>query len=111
MGERSTRMNTSDPRNPASFDAYNEHYNQAVNDAIAFSKLKVDFFVRVKAAYMRDILAAHFDDPTGIDLLDVGCGIGNYHPYWTDHVGSLRGVDVSAKCIERAAERNPRVVY
>jgi ubiquinone/menaquinone biosynthesis C-methylase UbiE len=104
-------METRDPDNPVLFDRYDERYDQAVNDAIAFSKLKVDFFVRVKAAYMQDILAAHFGDPSGIDLLDVGCGVGNYHPYWIDQVGSLRGVDVSTKCIERAAERNPRVVY
>src|SRR5262245_45200440 len=97
--------------NMQSFDPYNELYDQAVNDAIAFSKLKVDFFVSVKAAYMHGILAEYFGDPSRVDLLDVGCGIGNYHPHWIDQVGSLRGVDVSAKCIGRAAERNPRVAY
>jgi ubiquinone/menaquinone biosynthesis C-methylase UbiE len=99
------------PDTPVSFDSYNERYDQAVNDAIAFSKLKVDFFIRAKAAYMLDIMARNFGDPSRISLLDVGCGIGNYHPHWIDQVGSLRGVDVSAKCIERAAERNPRVAY
>jgi hypothetical protein len=84
-------MNTRDPHNPVLFDRYNERYDEAVNDAIAFFKLKVDFFVHVKAAYMRDVLAEHFGDPSGVDLLDVGCGIGHYHPYWIDQVGSLRG--------------------
>jgi len=104
-------MNTRDPHNLVLFDRYNEHYDQAVNDSIAFSKLKVDFFVCVKAVYLQDILATHFGDPSRVDLLDVGCGIGHYHPYWIDQVGSLRGVDVSSKCIERAAERNPSVMY
>jgi ubiquinone/menaquinone biosynthesis C-methylase UbiE len=104
-------MSTRNSENSVSFDPYNETYDQALNDAIAFSMLKSDFFVRVKAAYLQEILGAHFDDPSKVDLLDVGCGIGNYHPHWIDHVGSLRGVDVSAKCIQRAAERNPRVAY
>ena len=104
-------MKARDPHNPVLFDRHSERYDQAINDAIAFSGLKVNFFVRVKAAYMQDILAAHFGDLSKVDLLDVGCGIGNYHPYWIDQVGSLRGVDVSAKSIGHAAERNPRVVY
>src|SRR5262245_24826538 len=105
-GGRSVHMQTD---RPISFDSYNGHYDEAVNDAVAFSKLKVDFFVRVKATCMHDILAAHFGDPSRVNLLDVGCGIGNYHPYWIDQVGLLRGVDISAKCIGRAAESNPRV--
>lgn len=96
---------------PVSFDSLTERYDQAINHAIAFSTLKVDFFVRVKAAYMYDILAAHFGDPSRVDLLDVGCGIGNYHPHWIDQVRSLQGVDTSAKCIEHAAERNRGVAY
>jgi ubiquinone/menaquinone biosynthesis C-methylase UbiE len=104
-------MNMQNPNRPVPLDAYIERYDQALNDAIAFSKLKVDFFVRVKAAYMLDILAAHFGDLSRVNLLDVGCGIGNCHPHWIEQVGSLRGVDVSAKCIARAGERNPRVAY
>jgi SAM-dependent methyltransferase len=104
-------MNRQDPGRPASFDLHSEHYDETVNEALAFSKLKVDFFVRAKAAYLRDIITAHFGNASTIDLLDVGCGIGNYHSHWIDHIGSLQGVDVSSKCIARAAERNPRVAY
>jgi ubiquinone/menaquinone biosynthesis C-methylase UbiE len=96
---------------PGLFDAYADSYDEAINDSIAFSGLKVDFFVRVKALYMQKILAARFGEGSKISLLDVGCGIGNYHPYWIDQVGSLWGVDVSAKSIERAAKRNPRALY
>jgi ubiquinone/menaquinone biosynthesis C-methylase UbiE len=93
------------------FDSYDTTYDGVVNKAIAFSGLKVDFFVRVKAAYLKDILAAHFGNPSTVNLLDVGCGTGNYHPHWIDQVGSLQGVDISAKCIKRAAERNPNAAY
>jgi ubiquinone/menaquinone biosynthesis C-methylase UbiE len=104
-------MNRNHCDNPVSFDAYSESYDQAINNSIAFSGLKVDLFVSAKAAYTQDILAAHFGELSSINLLDVGCGVGNYHPYWIDEVGSLRGVDSSPKCVERAAQRNPRVVY
>jgi hypothetical protein len=60
------------PENPVLFDAHSESYEQALNDSIAFSGLKGDFFVRVKAAYMQDILAAHFGKVPGVDLLDAG---------------------------------------
>jgi SAM-dependent methyltransferase len=95
----------------ASFDSYSAHYNEIINQATAFSGLNVDFFVRVKAAYMKDILIDYFGDPLRIDLLDIGCGIGSYHPHWVDEVHSLHGVDVSARSIARASERNPRVSY
>jgi predicted TPR repeat methyltransferase len=100
-------MNARDPLKPVLFDAYSDHYEQLVNESLAFSKLKVDFFIRVKAEYMQDILTAHFGDSSKVRLLDIGCGLGKYHPYWVNRVGLLQGVDVSAESIQRAAERNP----
>ena len=44
-------------------------------------------------------------------MLDVGCGIGNYHAYLTAVVGTVSGVDVSRACISKAQERNPAVSY
>jgi SAM-dependent methyltransferase len=93
------------------FDPYSDRYDQAVNQAIAFSGLELDFFVRVKAEYLLDMLKQHFGSSARIDLLDVGCGIGNYHQYWMGRVGSISGVDVSKKSVARAAERNPGVQY
>ena len=104
-------MNSPNDDKPAFFDAYSDRYDEAVNKAIAFSGLEVDFFVRVKAAYMQDILVDYFEDTSQVDLLDVGCRVGNYHKYWINNVRSLHGVDVSAMSIARASERNPSVRY
>jgi ubiquinone/menaquinone biosynthesis C-methylase UbiE len=60
---------------------------------------------------MQDILTAHFGDSSKVRLIDIGCGLGKYHPYWVNRVGLLQGVDVSAESIQRAAERNPHVAY
>jgi len=96
---------------PSRFDAYAGSYDAAVNQSLAFLGLKVDYFTRVKAAYLIDLLERHFGDTRALDLLDVGCGVGNYHPLIGKSVGSLAGADVSAGCLEQAARRNPGVTY
>lgn len=96
---------------PAEFDAYAGSYADAVNDSISFIGLDVDYFTRVKAGYILDLIAAHRGDPQQVDLLDVGCGVGNFHPMLQDHLGSLSGCDISAACLETAAQRNPGVTY
>lgn len=93
------------------FDRYNESYDDAVNRAIAFSGQKVEAFTRAKAHDLLRTIASHFDSPRGLNLLDVGCGIGNYHSFLTPAVGSVSGVDVSSACIAKAQQRNPTVSY
>jgi ubiquinone/menaquinone biosynthesis C-methylase UbiE len=93
------------------FDRYRESYDQAVNRAIAFSGQKVEAFTRAKAQDLLRTIASHFDSAKRLSVLDVGCGIGNYHPFLTPVVGSVSGVDVSSACIAKAQERNPAVSY
>jgi ubiquinone/menaquinone biosynthesis C-methylase UbiE len=93
------------------FDRYNESYDDAVNRAISFSGQKVESFTRAKADDLLRTIASHFESPRRLNLLDVGCGIGNYHPLLAPVVGSVSGVDVSGACIAKAKERNPAVSY
>jgi ubiquinone/menaquinone biosynthesis C-methylase UbiE len=93
------------------FDQYRETYDQAVNKAIAFSGLTVDKFTAAKAHDLIQLIKSHFEAPKDIAVLDVGCGIGNYHPQLVPEVGSVTGIDVSQACIERARTRNPSVTY
>ena len=93
------------------FDRYKESYDDAVNRAIAFSGQKVESFTRAKADDLLRTIAAHFKAPRQLSLLDVGCGIGNYHPLLRPLVGSINGVDVSSACVAKAKERNPTVSY
>ena len=95
----------------AEFDPFSDAYDQAVNESIAFSGLKVDYFARVKAAYLLDLIAEAGLDAKTAALLDIGCGIGNYHPLLIDHVGSIAGTDVSSASLAEAGRRNPRVAY
>ena len=93
------------------FDAYAGSYDDAVNRSLAFLGAKVDYFTKVKAAYLLDLLGNHFGQTKGLNLLDVGCGVGNYHALVGGEIGTLSGTDLSAACLAEAATRNPGVSY
>jgi len=65
----------------------------------------------VKAAYLKDLLRQHHGEIGKLDVLDVGCGVGNYHALIGETVGSLSGCDLSAGCLDQARGRNPAVDY
>jgi hypothetical protein len=56
-----------------------------------FRALKVDFFTRAKAQYLVRVLTERFGDPSRLDLLEVGCGIGNLHPFLAKVVRTITG--------------------
>lgn len=100
-----------DDHKAAEFDAYKDSYDDRVNESLSFTGLKVDFFTRVKAEYLCDALDAQFGKLDTLRVLDVGCGVGNYHSYLKGRFGSLSGIDVSAECIDRARKDHPEVTY
>jgi SAM-dependent methyltransferase len=103
---------TMDTAPEAQFDAYATGYDDEVNKSLAFlGGVKVDYFTRVKAGYLLDLLGAHFGATQGLNLLDVGCGVGNFHPLLSASVGSITGIDMSAASVAEAAARNPGVRY
>jgi len=93
------------------FDAYKENYADAVDAAVSFTGLSADFFTRVKADYIGDIVQAHFGRAMDLDVLDIGCGVGAYHSLLKSKFRSLSGVDVSGACVETARQRNAGVIY
>lgn len=92
------------------FDPYSSDYKSLVNQSLAFSGLDVDYFTRVKAEYLKDILTGTFGT-TQVDVLDLGCGIGNYHGLLRPSLRSLTGIDVSTESIKIAGARNVDVTY
>lgn len=98
-------------KKPAEFDAYSASYDGAVNKALNFIGAKVDFFTRVKADYVIELIEQRFHSTQNIDALDIGCGVGNYHPLLQGKLASLSGVDVSSRCVEEAKKKNPDGSY
>jgi SAM-dependent methyltransferase len=94
----------------AQFDSYRTNYRDVVQSSIDFSGLPHDFFMRAKAELLRDLIAEKLgpDMPT---VLDVGCGVGRFHPLLRGMVGRLSGIDVSAQSIAQACADNPNVEY
>ncbi len=93
------------------FDAYEGRYREAVQDSIAFSGIGYDYFLKSKAALLADVAAARLPADVRLKALDVGCGVGALHPLLLPMCRELHGVDVSAACLERAAEDNPSGHY
>lgn len=104
-------LSESDGNEEELFDSYPDKYTNTVNDAISFTGLGVDFFTRVKAAYIADLCNAHFEDVTSVRALDIGCGVGNFHGLLNPLFGELYGVDVSRRSIEKAIQDHPGVHY
>jgi SAM-dependent methyltransferase len=96
---------------PKEFDAYDRTYSEAVDRALAFSGMRVDFFTRVKVDYLVDLIDRFRPPAAAAELIDIGCGVGNSHALLSGRVAKLAGVDVSSACIAQAAGRNPQNDY
>jgi SAM-dependent methyltransferase len=94
----------------AAFDAYSKTYSDVVQDSIAFSGLKHDFFVQAKMALLAELFDAHFGAQRP-SLLDVGCGVGLMHAPLHSLVGALAGTDPSGAALARARDEHPDVDY
>jgi SAM-dependent methyltransferase len=96
---------------PTEFDAYDQSYSETVNRALAFSRLNVDFFTRVKVDYFVDLIGSLRPPAARAEVLDIGCGVANSHSLLAGRVARLAGVDVSKACIDKAVEQNPTNEY
>jgi SAM-dependent methyltransferase len=92
------------------FDSYRSNYREVVQSSIDFSGLSHSFFMRAKADLLRELIARRLGRQQPA-MLDVGCGVGSFHPLLRGMVGGLSGIDVSPASIEQARADNPDVDY
>ncbi len=95
----------------ALFDSYDKSYGAVVQSSIDFSGLPHSFFMSAKADLLRDLIAARLGHEQKPAALDVGCGVGEFHPYVRGMFRRLCGTDVSASSIAQAQQNNPEVEY
>lgn len=95
----------------AVFDEHGKEYNYSVNNALKFTGADVDFFTRVKVDYLFDLLDKRFGKESTPSLLDIGCGVGNFHPLLSKRLTDVYGIDVSESSINIAKANNPEVSY
>src|ERR1700731_5287453 len=93
------------------FDSYDHSYDAVVQSSIDFSGLPHDFFMAAKADILRALRASHFGSGHKPTALDVGCGIGAFHPFARGMFSRLCGTDISAASIAQARQNHPDVEY
>jgi SAM-dependent methyltransferase len=94
------------------FDQITDNYERDINQALAFSGMEHGFFIDVKRDQLLDFVREHFDrKPAELDTLDLGCGLGAYHPRLEGVFRELHGIDVSAESVRLAAAEHPFVRY
>jgi len=92
------------------FDAYDRSYRDVVQSSVDFSGLPHSFFLSAKAVMIHEVIAAHFGTRKPV-ALDVGCGVGAFHPHVSSLFSRLAGTDVSEASLARARADNPGNEY
>lgn len=93
------------------FDSVAERYSERIDESIGRFGTSHDFFTRHKARLIARLLADRGRASADMDLLDVGCGIGQIHELIGSSFRSVTGVDVSSVSIEQARARFPDNSY
>lgn len=93
------------------FDRFKDSYRDEVGKSIGFVRQDVDFFTKAKVTHLLAIAKRCLGDPSGLSVLDVGCGVGETDRFLDGSFGSLDGVDVSRGAIETASASNPWARY
>jgi SAM-dependent methyltransferase len=93
------------------FDSYDKSYGAIIQSSIDFSGLPHSFFMIAKADILRDLIASRLDNKHKAAALDVGCGVGTFHPFVRGAFQRLCGTDVSAASVAEARRANPDVEY
>ena len=94
------------------FDEYRLRYEEEINSAIAFGGKSHDFYTKVKADVLVEILR-RVAPARSLDVLDIGCGNGSLHPFLlsSGQPMTLTGIDVAAEFVATARQANPEVTY
>lgn len=87
------------------FDGVANKYSETIDQSLGKFGASHDFFTRHKARLIARLLGARGRNPADMDLLDVGCGIGQIHDLIGPTFRSVTGVDVSSASIEQAQAR------
>ena len=95
------------------FDSYDKSYSAIIQSSIDFSGLPHSFFMIAKADILRDLIVSRLDNRHKAAALDVGCGVGTFHPFMRGvfRFRRLCGADVSAASVAEARRANPDVEY
>lgn len=93
---------------------FNEHKNtyvKTIEDSLKFTGKEHDFFTRVKADFLKNLVKKHLPDAKKPKLLDIGCGHGLIHKHLKEANYDIVGVEMADEVLELAKNANPEVTY
>jgi len=93
------------------FNQYRNSYVNTIEESLRFSGKEHDFFTRIKADFLGEIVEACLPGVPHPKLLDVGCGHGLIHAHLKNKKWEIVGVEVADAVIELAKAANPDVQY
>ena len=93
------------------FDKHDKSFGVVVQPSIDFSGLLHSFFTAPKVEALRELIANRLHGMRNPHMLDVGRGVGEFHPFVQGMFGRICGSDVSAASIAQAQIRSPEVQY
>ena len=93
------------------FDDYVDSYQKEIQSSINFIGQEADFFLRLKAEKLINLVKKYFHDAAELKVLDVGSGVGLLDKYLIDNFKNIYGVDVEQGVVDRARQNNPAVNY
>jgi SAM-dependent methyltransferase len=104
-------MSKRDEKEKSLFDSYSARYDSVVNEALGSVVPSVDYFSRVKAEYLLSVAADKLGSIQKLNVLDIGCGVGNFESLLGDKFYKLVGIDISPESIAIAQRRNPGIDF
>jgi ubiquinone/menaquinone biosynthesis C-methylase UbiE len=110
MGEH-TKSQVTQAQVAKDFDNFASDYEEKINSVLAFAGREHKFYIDIKREHLLRLGREHFSDLGALDVLDLGCGLGAFHPGLEGKYRELHGVDVSEQSIQIAATRHPFVRY
>jgi 2-polyprenyl-3-methyl-5-hydroxy-6-metoxy-1,4-benzoquinol methylase len=93
------------------FNDYKNSYVKTIENSLQFSGKEHDFFIKIKAEFLQDIIKQNLPDVAEPYLLDIGCGHGLIHKHLKDASLNIVGVEMADEVLQLAKQSNPEVSY
>jgi len=93
------------------FNEYAASYQEDLQNSISFSGADIELFSEIKAELMVDVAGRRVGASEKLDVLDVGCGVGETAAFLNGRFANFYGVDIAEESVALAAAEHPWATY
>lgn len=87
------------------FDQYRDNYSELLQKSFILPGVKPDFFTKIKVDHIISATMRMIGPPSGLSILDVGCGAGLTEVFLTGQYQKITAIDISSELLESAKQR------